>query len=343
VTNGLDFEIYRNFMKHVLEYEAMRVNQFGKRLLRGQRRYEMVAGEKRRVPLRGRHIEYSGVERFRGSDSLLRQTLAVRAGEIYHKAKTGKERGANWNACQMVAELQIQRGRAPEARRGPKRKPTPATAPARPANYRSKPREIEGRDPRFAELDAAMAEEETRKCAVAKRRREVDRVARSIKKAVDAFRARQKGWDLDAMFRGWFSAYRFDHHRDAEWYAEQEVIYRARVEQVEDFLGPAEGRTRPEPPRGISPAMWERTKAYGMCTRQSDLARAIVVLAHLYHEQRKYRQAIAEYNRALAIYTSAAMPEPLREVSLCWIPAQIANCEAAKAPDPFPAIRPSSL
>jgi hypothetical protein len=340
VTSALDSEIYRRFMEWVLSDEATRWSQVGRTLVRGQRRDECVDGRRQRVPLIGRHIAYTGRERFRGSDKVLRLALAVAAGEAYHRERTGTEHGANWKACITVAELESERTGVSCGRRGPKRKPIPAIPPASPDAH-IKPLIPERRDPRFAELDAAIAAEKQRRSA-SRPSPEVERFARNVKKRVDQFRVRNRDVDLNQLFRGWFALFRFERHRDSEWYTEQEPIYRARIEQVEEYMDPAEGRTRPEPPRGADLMMWEQAKANGMCTRKSDLARAVVNLARLYHEQGKYLRATAQYEQALVIYKSAALPEWLRNVAVCWIPAQIANCKVSKAPDPAPSGPPAA-
>jgi hypothetical protein len=77
---------------------------------------------------------------------------------------------------------------------------------------------------------------------------------------------------------------------------EQEKIYQSRIENVERHLHPSEGGSW-EPPTEIGVNDWNKMIADQMCCRRSDLAASIVNLAVLFHQQGKYREAAAQYEK----------------------------------------------
>jgi hypothetical protein len=158
----VDPETYKRFAKYRLSDLAERRDRKGKRLLRGQRREEIVAGKKQRIPLRSHHISYGGVDRFRGSDLGLRLDQALRALKRYHLASTGKVRGATWNAAIQMAEL-IQGSKCEALKlkllgrcHVRNEKLTPVANPKRAPLPKHVITEI--RDRRFAELDEEIEE-----------------------------------------------------------------------------------------------------------------------------------------------------------------------------------------
>jgi tetratricopeptide (TPR) repeat protein len=347
VSNGLHPEIHKRFMEHVLGDLAERRNERGEKLLRGQRREEVVSGERRRVYLRGDHVCYLGPsEHFRGSDSTIRLDWAIRAGKLYYQATHVGTTGGEWNGALLTAELLLRsesrvcerfRARFLQGRRGPKPKSELKPKRRKSRSVAPIPTKVTGwRSPRLAELDAAIAEEERRR-AGPKHPPEIERLARTILNQVDTFRRRQTKLDLDQIFEARFAAFRFDFCRDAEWYAEQEAVYKARIDTAEEFLDPAEGRSDQQPPQQVPARVWEQMVANKMCTQKTDVATAMVNLARLYHEQGKYSEAEPYYRRAIAIYNAASsVPEPWQKVILPWIDAQMANCRDGRGPDQSP-------
>ncbi len=342
-------EVLEQFAEQILGDLAERRDEHGNRPPRGKRRVENVEGETRRIPLRGDHVCYRGKDRSRGSDRPFRLTMAVSAREKKFQLERGKARGAFWSACLLTAERVVfspstsvrLRQSFGDPRPGPKSRPTdPASAkqsiraqsssqaPAMPlrGNY----------GPRFAELDRLIAAEQRRGSRKRSVSPEVLRIARIIKGQVEKYRKTQENWDQ--RFNGWFGLFQSENYRDAEWYEGAERVYRGRIEEAEEALDPSEGRSRPLPPRRIPLPIWERMVENDMCTRKIDVAMAVVNLAHLYHEQGKFRDAEVSYLQAMRLYKSPLVAERVRTLALPWIDTQIANCHAEQPPDARPVL-----
>lgn len=333
---SLSAEVYRRFLEYVLADLAERRNQRGEGFLRSQRREETVSGQKQRVLLTGRHISYRGQDWFRGSDCSLRLTLAVMAGEKYHRTKTGKDRGANWSACLSVAAQILRpepvqlhdycdfvhgekvpaqspcealRSRFMKGRRGPRRriKLQPASARSQPLAS-IKPKVTEWRDARFAVLDARIAQDEAR-ARVQKHKPEVLRFANTIRVQVDRFRRqyRRNNLNLDHEFDEWFGRWRYDCCRDNEWCAEVQTGYRRQLAICENGLGPCHHQT----------------------------AMATLSLAQLLHTMGKFDEAVPVYRLALERWrVTTPVPEDRRAVALSSITAELGNCQAKRPPHP---------
>jgi hypothetical protein len=164
-------------------------------------------------------------------------------------------------------------------------------------------------------------------------------LAKRILKRIEQFRNDHKDLNLDQKFDSAFGDFRFHYCRDAEWYSEQEPIYKRRVEWVERCLEVSEGESCQQPPMGIVVERWEAMKAKQMLPTTTALAANVVSLAILYHEQRKYVEAKAQYERALSLYRSSAAPPGFLQVVMPWIERQITNCNAGKSLERSPEIR----
>ncbi len=335
------------FAENILGDLAERRDEHGKRPPRGKRRVERVVGETRRIPLRGDHVCYQGQDHYRGSDRPFRLTMAVTAREKKFQLQRGKARGAFWRACLLTADrvlfspLTCVRVRKSfgDPRPGSKSRPTrPASAgksicAQSPKQTQATP--LRGNyDPRFAELDRLIADTQRRGSRKRSLPPEVLRIARIIKSQVEKYRTTHENWEQ--KFNGWFGLFQAENCRDAEWYEGAEKVYRQRIEEAEETLHPSEGRTRPLPPRNIPLPIWERMVAHDLWSRKSDVAMAVVNLAHLFHEQGKFQEAEASYLRAMRLYESPLVAERVRTLTLPWIDTQIANCHSRTPPDARP-------
>jgi hypothetical protein len=189
-----------------------------------------------------------------------------------------------------------------------------------------------GRGARFAVLDAEIFAEKKRQSPPPEALR---RLANSIRNEVSKWRAANPNYQ--EVFEMRFGSFvLFSDWQDAGWNARAELLYKARVERVEECLHPSEGRASDQPPRGITIEQWERMKSENMCTRKTDVAAAHVNLAHLYHEQRKFRVARESYEEALGLYETALGPERQRKLMIPWIATQIAKCDDSQDSDPYP-------
>ncbi len=317
-------------MEYLLADLAERRSQHGGGLLRGQRREETLSGQKRRVPVRGKHICYTGQERFRESDCSLRLTLAVMAAEKYHRAKTGRDWGANWTACLSVAEhilrpspvqldncfdfvhgkkapaaspCEALRCRFMKGRRGPRPriKLQPVSVRSQPLAS-TRPKVTECRDARFAELDALIAQDEAR-ARGQKHKPEVLRLANTIRAQVRQYRRNQL--NLDQEFNQWFARFRYECYRDSEWWAEVEPKYRRQLAISEKTLDPSNHWT----------------------------AMATLSLAQLLHTRGKFDEAAAVYGTALERWKVATpVSEDRRAAALSLISQELAHCHAKRPP-----------
>lgn len=102
-------EIYVQFIPHILSDVAERRTDSGQYLLRGQRRWTLIDGQRRRVFVHGEHVCYQS-EQFHDSDGEFRLTMAVAAAELIEQERLGRSWGSNTNACLGVAEALLNSG-----------------------------------------------------------------------------------------------------------------------------------------------------------------------------------------------------------------------------------------
>ncbi len=317
-------EYYERFAIHILSDLAERRDEDGAVMQRGERRTRVADGEQRRVPLRGESVCYVGVEPGRGSDSSLRLTMAVTAFEKAYQETHRRSRGGNWDGCVRTAELILEgdrKGWQPYKRlrlrflvgkRGAKR-PSGKVSRKQRKKQIPRPRTVvrpteEGRE-RFRELDALIAaggQSSTRQqTSVAPG---VFRLAKIVRSQVERFRRKHSDWRRSFDLR--FSAFRYDHCRDDQWYREQELIYRSRLHSAEagSFM--------------------------------NTIAIEAANLAVLCHEQGKYPEAQAIYLKARDAWAVATTAGDVRRgIALKWIDVQIANCIEHNLPEPRPGYR----
>jgi hypothetical protein len=99
----MNSEVYEWFVPHILGDVAERRTDSGEYLARGQRRWILVNGQRRRVFVHGDCVCYQN-EQFHSSDSEYRLAMAVAAAEIIEQECLGGSRGSNTKACQRVAD-----------------------------------------------------------------------------------------------------------------------------------------------------------------------------------------------------------------------------------------------
>lgn len=357
-------DLYLLFARYILGDLAERRDQAGEKPRRGDRRFRVIAGVEQRTPLQGDHVHYLGEEQFRGSDRAFRLTLAVTAYERHLDVEYGTARGQLQTACERVAEVVLygladtrpgrlaKVGEAPsgfrmklsllERRRGRKPKP-PRVAPSTPRVAHTPAVQSEYRDPIFSELDRLIVENDSEPSKQRVRRKpnaDVLRLAEVIRVQVGKYRKEHVNWEQ--QFNGWIGVFEAEHGRDDEWYKRAETAFEQRIEAAQTLLHPTEAGDRTGPPSRLSATQWKRLVANGMCTTASDVAMAAVSLAHLYHEQDKFKEAAAQYKRALMVYAAATVPERFRSVMVPWCDAQIVRCKKSQGPDPVPAMRADS-
>ena len=113
-----------------------------------------------------------------------------------------------------------------------------------------------------------------------------------------ASRFKQKCASFDRLYTSTFGAWRSDHCRDAEWYAEAEPDYRAWVTQFEQHEGPFYWVT----------------------------AMPLLSTALLYHEQKKHAHAEDYYRRAIRAARQAIMAEAFRNFVIEWVRIELKLC-----------------
>jgi len=97
--------------------------------------------------------------------------------------------------------------------------------------------------------------------------------------------------NFDGLFDMWFGLFRAEYCRDADWYREAEGVYATRVAVFESRQRPVE--------------WWA--------------AMPIVSAAYLFHEQRKFVQALTYYRKAIRAAREATMREDFRSFVLGWM------------------------
>jgi hypothetical protein len=103
MVTSMDAELFEWFIPHILSDLAERRTDSGEYLPRGQRRWMLINGQRRRVFVYGDHVCYQN-GKFHDSDSEYRLTLAVAAAEMIEQERLGGSRGSNAKACLRVAE-----------------------------------------------------------------------------------------------------------------------------------------------------------------------------------------------------------------------------------------------
>ncbi len=98
----MDAELFDWFIPHILSDVAERRTDSGEYLPRGQRRWILINGQRRRVFVHGDHVCYQN-GKFHDSDSEYRLALAVAAAEMIEQKRLGGSRGSNTKACLRVA------------------------------------------------------------------------------------------------------------------------------------------------------------------------------------------------------------------------------------------------
>ena len=126
-----------------------------------------------------------------------------------------------------------------------------------------------------------------------------ERRIESIRVQASRFIRRHK--HFQALFDERFSSFREALSRDAEWYAATEKVYTARVEAFEKRTGPFE--------------WWA--------------AMPLPAAAYLYHEQRKFAEALQYYRKAIKAARVATMHENLRAFVLYWMRVGVKLCKHA--------------
>jgi hypothetical protein len=123
-----------------------------------------------------------------------------------------------------------------------------------------------------------------------------ERQAESIRTQASRFIREHK--NFDALFLERLGSFKFSFWRDGEWYAEAERSCLARVAEFEK--------------RGEPFDWWS-----AMC---------LPATAYLYHEQRKFSQAVAYYRKAIGAARRAIMHEDLRGFVIRWMRLGVKLC-----------------
>jgi hypothetical protein len=119
----------------------------------------------------------------------------------------------------------------------------------------------------------------------------------------------RKHENFEALFLERFESFRERFRRDAEWYAAAEKSYTARVEAFEKLREPFD---------------WYA-------------AMPLAVAAQLYHEQRKFAQALLYCRKAISAARRAVMHEDFRAFVLYWLRVEMKLCRHSVGVVPMPA------
>jgi tetratricopeptide (TPR) repeat protein len=122
------------------------------------------------------------------------------------------------------------------------------------------------------------------------------RQAESVRVQASEFIRNHK--NFDSRFRDRLEWFKSCFWRDTKWYAETEESYLAQVAAFEEIRGPFE--------------WWS--------------AMILPAVAHLYHEQRKFTQALVYYRKAIRAARKAIMHEDLRYFVVYWMRLGIKLC-----------------
>ena len=266
-------EIYVQFIPHILSDVAERRTDSGRYLRRGQRRWTLINGQRRRVFVHGEHVCYQN-ELFHDSDAEFRLALAVAAAELLEQERLGRSWGSNTKASLHVAEALLNsKCERLKSRYLRSDRRTQIQGEVRPPSTPTEPPFL--------------------------------RLADTIRRQVRRYRTHHIDWRRD--FDSQVARFRSCHFRDPEWFCEAEescVQWLSAIEKRQEF------------------EWFEAMK--------------IVAMARLYHEQRKFDQAVAVYRKAILIARDAFMNEALRQVVLRWLRASVKAClrKTRALPDP---------
>jgi hypothetical protein len=277
---------------------AERRTQAGLRLGRGQRRLEQISGEARRVCIRGDHVCYGGVERFRDSDVTLRLTNSVTAAETLEEIENGRCRGNHKRACIRIAEY-IMNSACPRLRerflkgKRVQRRFAESQAAVKKSQRLSKTTQCHNR---IDELDQIIAASERAELRQRDAKSPLIRLAATVSSQVSRYRTQNPNWRND--FERRLDVYRAGFPGDHYWHVEMK-------QQIESMMRQLEQRQKPFD--------WFA-------------AMHIVSFGDMYHRQGKYRQARAIYGRAIRIARQATMADKLRRAVIYLLRVKSKAC-----------------
>jgi len=335
---------------------AERLPQKGPPLKRGQRRRESIAGEVVPVPLRGRHITYSGRVPFRGSDAKRRLHLIVAACQCYLEAE--KQRGASLAAtCRLAAQVILSAGDLGQDRQLLGLRPDLKNdAVYRPILERWRQRLLQGkrgRKPRAGSVE----------------RSELKRLADVIRVEVYAYRKHplvggdqegEFGHEFNTWYEFWFLPQALTQSHgpdpDREWIEQRAAHENREIERLRWVV--ALRKKLEESGRLSASELKQAREILGLhptasCLRvlkllkpmsaaflHAQLASRLVYLAWLRQAQGEYEEAIQVYRQALGIYRGKVKLETRRGI-VPWIEQQIERCHQGQPPTAFPLVKPS--
>lgn len=309
--------ILLGFAREALTDLAERRDHHGLRVPRGQRREELINGEKCRMFLRGSHIGYQGDETFRGSDSGRRLMLAVTACELYlSQIGDGRPRGINRQGCLMVAGFLLSSREVPlrslylQGARGPKPKAPCTAAESKPV--RSKGRLAKEPGSRLAELDLLIEQDGKRQNRVPKIPTVLRRLGRTVAGVVRKYR--REHTDHLATFEMSVGAFQLGYPdwRDADWYSRTELLYRDRK--------------------------WKKVLSDGrrVALKPDDpwIAMQTASYARVLYEQEKHAEALPIYHRAIVQWEKAKdVADERRRTALTILKTEMLDCQVRAKTD----------
>lgn len=186
-----DQELYVWFIPHILSDIAERRTDSGEYLPRGQRRWILIDGQRRRVFVHGDYVCYQN-EQFHDSDSEYRLAMAVAAAEMIEQERLGGAQGSNTKACLHVAQALLKSG-------------------------------CERLKRRFLRSDQDTEAEDN----VGTPRKSSEppflRLSDTIRRQVNRYRRRHSDWRGNFEFQ--VALFRSNQFRDSEWYREADEDY----------------------------------------------------------------------------------------------------------------------
>lgn len=218
-----------------------------------------VNGQLRRLFIHGDHIAYQGVERFHGSDSDFRLTMAATAAEALERRRIG-ESGYKGAAAVLVAEAIL---RSPSER--------------------------------------------LRRRFLKRRKQKTDfdvvPLSDTVRRLVGRYRDSHPQWSEE--FQCQIDLFRSGYFQDEEWFQEVQ-------ERGERWILELQQRKRFE--------WFEASK--------------VVSIAQMYHQRRKFDDAMRVYQRALVIAAKALMTEGLHGHLRAWLENALDACARREPPLP---------
>ena len=278
----MDQELIRAFIRFLLSDVAERRTDAGEYPKRGQKRWTMVNGERRRIFVHGDRVCYQGQERFHGSDAECRLALTLGAAEMIKRDRMdyGSKTKASLHIADELLASKCKRLRRRFLRSEPPAGQTPVieTAPAK----RIRPKN------RMEELNQLIADEKEAKKTRSRQDSARDRLAATIRRQANRYRNENAQWirDLDTqvqLFRG-------SHFSDAQWNGETE-------ERNSQWLAEFAKRDHFE---------WFE-------------AMRVVSAGRVYQEQEKFEDAVRVYRVGVQIARKADMSVELRVRLIGWL------------------------